>query len=153
MLEDVLGWIVVLIGAIIIKFTKISIIDPLLSIGVAVFIFISALRHLKEITDLFLEKTPNGLNPKEIKATLCALEGVADVHHIHLWSIDGQRNYATMHIVTDSDPCAIKKEIRKKLSEFNVRHATLELEATTEPCQETVCHLPVIKSHHPHHHH
>ena len=58
MLEDVLGWIVVLVGAVIMRFTDISIIDPLMSIGVAVFIFINAIRNLKEAVDLFLEKTP-----------------------------------------------------------------------------------------------
>ena len=55
MLEDVLGWVVVLIGAIIMRFTDLSIIDPLMSIGVSVFIFINAIKNLKQIENLFLE--------------------------------------------------------------------------------------------------
>ena len=58
MFEDVLGWIVVLIGSILMKFTNITILDPIMSIGVALFIFVTSIRNLKEILDLFLEKTP-----------------------------------------------------------------------------------------------
>ena len=67
MLEDVLGWIVVLIGAIVMRFTSFSIIDPLMSIGVAVFIFINAFKNLKEAIDLFLEKTPHGISVEELR--------------------------------------------------------------------------------------
>ena len=56
MLEDVLGWIVVLVGAIVMRFTDFYIIDPLMSIGVAIFILINALKNLKDVIDLFLEK-------------------------------------------------------------------------------------------------
>ena len=62
MLEDVLGWIIVLVGAIIMKFTDISIIDPIMSIGVAVFILINTLKNLKVVLDIFLEKTPKGID-------------------------------------------------------------------------------------------
>ena len=58
MLEDVLGWVVVLIGAIVMRFTDIKIIDPIMSIGVAIFIFVNAIRNLKEVIDIFLEKLP-----------------------------------------------------------------------------------------------
>ena len=66
-LEDVLGWIIVLIGAIIMRFTDIKIIDPILSIAVSLFIFISSLKNLKEITNIFLEKVPNSIDIKKIK--------------------------------------------------------------------------------------
>ena len=66
MLEDVLGWTVVLIGAIIMRYTDWSFIDPVMSVGVSLFIFINAVRNLKEAIDLFLEKTPHGIDIKEI---------------------------------------------------------------------------------------
>ena len=81
MLEDVLGWLVVLVGAIIMRFTDISIIDPLMSIGVAVFIFINAFKNLKEAVDLFLEKTPHGIEIDEICEHLTHLKGVKDARH------------------------------------------------------------------------
>ena len=67
MLEDVLGWAVVLIGAIVIKFTQINLIDAIMSIGVAIFILVNALKSFKVIVDLFLEKIPSGVNIDEIK--------------------------------------------------------------------------------------
>ena len=74
MLEDVLGWIVVLIGAIIMRFTDISVIDSIMSIAVAVFILINAVKNLKEVLDLFLEKTPNNISIDEIKENIAALQ-------------------------------------------------------------------------------
>lgn len=140
MLEDVLGWIIVLVGAIIMKFTDISIIDPIMSIGVAVFILINALKNLKVVLDLFLEKTPKGIDLEHIREYLCKIDGVDDVHHIHVWSIDGYNNYATMHIVTkEKDTKNIKEEIRKELNEHGIAHTILETE--DEVCENIECHI------------
>lgn len=103
MLEDVLGWIVVLIGAIVMHFTDFAILDPIMSVGVSVFILINAIKNLKKIENLFLEKMPSKIKLQEITDDVCEIEGVLDVHHVHIWSIDGHSNYATMHIVTDGE--------------------------------------------------
>ena len=159
MLEDTLGWAVVLIGAVVMRFTDIKIIDPLLSIGVAVFIFINAFKNLKEATEIFLEKTPHEVDIEELKEHILAVEGVSDAHHIHVWSMDGQRNYATMHVVAEGDCHEIKKKIREELKEHGICHATLELEAPDEHCHEKDCHVEISASsghhhhHHGHHHH
>ncbi len=153
MLEDVLGWAVVLIGAIIMRFTDFPLIDPIMSIGVAVFIFTNAIKNLKEIIDLFLEKTPHGIDINEIKEHICEIEGVLDVHHIHIWSMDGQSNYATMHIVTNEDAHKIKHKIREELEEHGIGHATLELEAENEHCHEEQCHIEFTAKSTGHHHH
>ena len=152
MLEDVLGWIIVLVGAIIMKFTDISIIDPIMSIGVAVFILINALKNLKVILDLFLEKTPKGIDLEHIREYLCKIDGVDDVHHIHVWSIDGYNNYATMHIVTkEKDTKNIKEEIREELKEHGIVHTILETE--DEVCENIECHIELKNEGHHHHHH
>ena len=153
MLEDVLGWIVVLVGAVIMRFTDISIIDPLMSIGVATFIFINAIRNLKEAIDLFLEKTPHGIEVEEICEHLCHIEGVKDVHHVHVWSMDGHNNYATLHAVVDGDAHEIKEAIREELAEHGIAHATLELESPDEHCHEKDCNPKAPESGHGHHHH
>lgn len=155
MLEDVLGWAVVLVGAIVMRFTDFALIDPIMSIGVAVFIFINAVRNLKEALDLFLEKTPHGIEVGEIREHMMHIDGVLDVHHIHIWSMDGQNNYATMHIVTNADPHAIKEAVREELAEHGIGHATLELEAEGEHCHARSCHLDdhAPTGHHHHHHH
>ncbi|MBP3627687.1 MAG: cation transporter [Clostridia bacterium] len=155
MLEDVLGWIVVLIGAVVMRFTDFAIIDPLMSIGVALFILINATKNLKEVLDLFLEKTPSGIDIEEIKEHICSIDGVLDAHHIHIWSMDGQSNFATMHIVTNSDAHKIKELIREELAEHGIVHATLELEAEGEHCHEKNCDIKINpdSGHHHHHHH
>lgn len=151
MLEDVLGWIVVLVGALIMRFTDIKIIDPMMSICVAVFILFNAVKTLKEAVDLFLEKTPKGISVGEIKTHLCEIGGIIDVHHIHIWSMDGYNNYATMHIVTNENGADIKHKVRHELEHHGIIHATIEFERTDEDCHEKNC--SVKQEHHGHHHH
>ena len=153
MLEDVLGWSVVLIGAVVMKFTDFALIDPILSIGVAVYIFIHAFTHLKEALNLFLEKTPDDISVHEITHHISEIEGVLGVHHIHIWSMDGNQNYATMHIVTNGEHSEIKKAVKDELKEHGIIHATLELENENEHCEDEHCHTNVHTHSHGHHHH
>ena len=139
MLEDVLGWAVVLVGAVIMKFTDFSFIDPLMSIGVAVFILVNAVKNTKQVLDIFLEKTPDGISVHQLKEHLSSIEGVQNVHHIHLRSIDGKVNHATMHVVSDESADEIKKKIRAELKEHGISHATIEIETSEEICGETEC--------------
>lgn len=155
MLEDLLGWIVVLIGAVVMKFTDLAILDPLMSMGVAIFILVNAVKGLREILDLFLEKIPHGIDADEIKEHISELDGVLDVHHIHIWSMDGQSHYATMHVVTDGEHHAVKESVRQELREHGICHVTLELEEKNELCHERNCAVNVNTTNlgHSHHHH
>lgn len=153
MLEDVLGWLVVLIGAVVMRFTDIKIIDPILSIGVALFILISALKNLKDILNIFLEKTPNNINIDEIKEHLLKIDGVKDIHHIHVRSIDGYNNYATMHVVVKGDHIKIKEEIKEELKEHGISHTTIEIEEVNEKCDEENCEVNSDETMHMHGHH
>ena len=158
MLEDVLGWIVVLVGAVVMRYTGFALIDPLMCIGVSVFLLIHAVVNLKEITELFLEKVPCSVAAAEIKKHLEEIDGILEVHHIHLWSLDGQKHLVSMHIVTDSEPYEIKTTIRSELREHGIGHVTIETEASTESCLEKHCHIGSIPnrthghSHHQHRH-
>lgn len=153
MLEDVLGWAVVLAGAVVMRITDCAVIDPVMSIGVSVFILTNAVRNLKEAVDLFLEKSPNGISANELSEHISEIDGVIGVHHIHIWSMDGQSNYATMHIVTNSDAHKIKEKIREELREHGISHVTLELETENEHCHEKKCIVDSEHSHGHHHHH
>ncbi len=153
MLEDVLGWVVVLVGAIVMKFTQFAIIDAAISLGVSVFIIVNALRNLKEVLDIFLEKTPKGIDIAEIKKHLLEIDGVTDVHHIHIRSIDGYRNYATMHIVARNFNADIKKAVKEELNEHGIVHSTLEFENEGEDCGSLCCAVSANDERHSHHHH
>ena len=133
-------------------FTNFYILDLLLSIGVAIFILINALRTLKETLDIFLEKAPNGIRIDEIKAHICEIDGVLGVHHVHVWSMDGNNHYATMHVVAKENTREIKDKIREELKEHGIGHATLEFEYQTEPCPEEFCQVHTPSPHHAHHH-
>lgn len=153
MLEDVLGWIVVLIGAIIMRFTDFWFLDPVLSICVAVFIIFNGIKNLKKSIEVLCEKMPSEYTIEQILEHLMKIKGIIDIHHIHIWSIDGNTNYATMHIVTEITPSEIKPIIRKELEEFNIFHSTLEFETKNEECNEKICKIKTPHTHCHHHHH
>lgn len=153
MLEDVLGWCVVLTGAVIMKFTNIYIIDPIMSIIVAVFILTNAFKSLKSIYDLFMEKIPQGISVSEIKSHIMEIDGIIDVHHIHIRTIDGDKIYATLHIVSDMEGGIIKEKAREILSHLNISHTTIETEKTDEKCERIHCHIHNEEEHHHCHHH
>ena len=153
MLEDVLGWIVVLIGAIIMRFTDISIIDPILSILVAMFIFINAVKNFKAILDVFLEKVPKNIDVTELKEHLLKIENIIDVHHIHVWSMDGFKNYATIHVVTENNCIDVKNQIREELKEHGINHVTIEIETKDEKCDDKQCKIDYSQENNLHHHH
>ncbi len=140
MIEDVLGWIFVLIGSIVMKFTNILWIDSIMSISVATFILIHAFKNLKSVLDLFLEKAPKDISIGDIKEKLKNIENVIDVHHIHLWSMNGKDNYATMHVFTNAkNDKKIKSEIRDEMKKQSINHVTIEIEKQDEDCNNKEC--------------
>lgn len=154
MLEDVLGWVVVLIGSILMKFTNISLVDSIMSIGIAIFILVNAFKNLKDILDLFLEKTPKDISVEEVKKHLLKIKEIIDVHHIHIWSIDGVTNYSTMHIVTENkDTKELKRKIREEMSNLGISHTTIEIENKNDNCDEKECKIKINNEGTHHHHH
>ncbi|MBR5445387.1 MAG: cation transporter [Clostridia bacterium] len=141
MLEDVLGWAVGLAGAVIMRFSDFTWLDPLLSIGTSCFILFHAVHHLQELLDIFLEKTPAGISVPALSAHLRRIEGIMDVHHVHIWSLDGQSHCATLHIVTDSDPLQIRNTVRTELIQQGILHTVLEIETPAENCIHRYCTL------------
>ena len=139
MLEDVLGWAVVLVGAVIMRFADWPLLDPLLSMGVAVYILRHAWVHFRQILGILLEQTPEGAEPARLRQSLCALEGVEDVHHIHLWSLDGCHTCATMHVVATGESQDVKQAVRRALRLQDICHVTLELERPGECCHAQSC--------------
>ena len=131
--EDVLCWCAILVGGLFIKLTGFTAIDGLLSFGVGLFILISAALSMGKILNLFLEKMPKDLSVDFIKNTLLKDKDIIDVHHIHVRSIDGVENCATMHIVTEcEDTRSLKCKIKAMLLDIGICHATVEFESVEE---------------------
>lgn len=143
MLEDVLTWMVVLIGAVVMRFTNLTILDPLVSIAVAVYIFIHAIGHLRAAVDIFLEKVPDGYAVAEIKTRIEQIEGVTDAHHVHIRSIDGYTHAASLHVVSErTDAVAV---VTVALNEIGIPHVTVQVER--EVCPQTACGLVECHNH------
>jgi len=141
LLEDVLGRAAVLVWAILIYFFHWNFIDPLLSIWICIFILINACKLLKWVIDIFLEKTPEGISHDEVLREIKKLDGVLDIHDIHLWTLDGNKNYITIHALIDkklSVPkiIALKKTIKDALKKQNISHCVIEFEWEDENCEE-----------------
>ena len=141
LLEDVLGRAAVLIWSILIYFFHWNFIDPLLSIWICIFILINACKLLKWVVDVFLEKTPEWISHDEVLKEIKNLDGVLDIHHIHLWTLDGNKNYITIHALIDkklSVPkiIALKKTIKDALKKQNISHCVIEFEREDENCEE-----------------
>jgi len=141
LLEDVLGRAAVLVWSILIYFFHWNFIDPLLSIWICVFILINACKLLKWVINIFLEKTPEWISHDEVLKEIKKLDGVLDIHHIHLWTLDGNKNYITIHALIDKKLSvqkiiALKKTIKDALKKQNISHCVIEFEWEDENCEE-----------------
>ena len=152
MLEDMLGWIIVLIGSVIIKFTGLNVIDPILSILIAIVIFITACKNFVPILSIFLEKAPDNIELRKIESVVLCIEGVKGVHHLHIWGLDENNNFATMHVVANGDFKQVKDNIKKELLKHGIVCATLECESPNEVCEQKQCQPIKISAEHHHHH-
>jgi len=150
MIEDLLGWAIILIGAVVMKFTNFYVLDGILSILVAIFVLFNAIKSLGEILDMFLLKVPKKIEVGQLKEHVLELDGVLDVHHFHAWSLDGENCIATLHVVVNNYDENIKNQVKAELNEHGVLHATVEIETVSEKCLEKEC---VIKHEHNHCHH
>lgn len=141
MLEDVLGWVAVLIGSIVIHYTGWTIIDPILSIGFTLFILFNVVRSLRDTLRLFLQKSPDQALTETIRRDLLAVQGVAGTHHVHLWSLDGQHHVLTAHVTLTQDlapaeQLELKQRVHHALEPFALTHTTIELEMPSETCRD-----------------
>lgn len=143
LLEDVLGWSAVLLGAILIHFTGWSVIDPLLSIGISLFILYNAIGTLRKGTRILMQQVPDGIDLHQVRQRLLAIPHVVDLHDQHTWTLDGSFIVHTVHVVVgDVDlqqALDIKCRTREVLRMSGIHHATIELEWEQEECG-TSCH-------------
>ncbi len=146
MLEDVLGWIVVLMGAIVMHFTDFVWIDPVMSVGISGFILVHAIKNLTKIMAVFLEKAPHHIEVDKLKESIEQINGIQEVHDFHIWTLDGEHHLATMHIVTDNASAKLKSVIRETLLVHHIGHVTIEFEKSSEHCHQKHCHLEVHTS-------
>lgn len=132
LLEDVLGWVAILVSSIIMMFTDLPILDPILSLMIMGFVLYNATRNMIKAMKIFLQATPKDVDLDKVKELILALPRVEDVYHLHVWTLDGEVNILTIHIqLKNVDMAAaqeIKSNVRDLLAELNIKHATIETE-------------------------
>lgn len=142
--EDVLGWIAILIGSVLMYFFDIPIVDPILSILISIYILIHVFRNIKISMRIILQGTPVEIDMNEITTALLKNEDIDALHDLHVWSIDGNYHVVTTHVVlnkalTMDQLATLKFKIREQLVELNIQHVTLEFETGDEICSLESC--------------
>jgi len=144
LMSDAVVSLGIVIGGIIIFYTKWFWIDSALSIILAVVILMSTWRLLKQSLRLSLDGIPGDIHLHDIKETALKVNGVKDLHHIHIWAISTTENALTAHLVlaenaTMEQERKIKHSLRHQLEHKNIHHITLETERENEPCEAEDC--------------
>jgi cobalt-zinc-cadmium efflux system protein len=139
LLEDVLGWAAVLVVSIIMQFTYLPILDPLLSLCIAVFVLTKIYPQLKATLNIFLQHAPLEFDITATKTQINKIEHVRDVHDLHIWTLDGEYHVVTLHVVVtrglpEQETAGIKSKVRSLLSGKGIDHITVEIEWEDEEC-------------------
>lgn len=139
LLEDVLGWVAVLIVGITLLFIDAPILDPILSILITLYVLYNVGANLRKTVKLFLQGIPDDIDLEEIEKQLLAIPGVSSAHNPHVWSLDGEHHVLTIHLIvpdeTDkNDAIRIKHESKAIAESLHMTHITVEIEYECEEC-------------------
>ncbi|KJQ62667.1 cation diffusion facilitator family transporter [Streptococcus oralis] len=131
-LEDTLGWLAVILMAIILRYTDWYILDPLLSLVISIFILSKAIPRFGSTLKIFLDAVPEGVETNDLEKDLEALPNVKSVNQLSIWSMDGLENNAIVHIcIKDWEQMMETKEVvRQFLEERGVQNITIEVDSS-----------------------
>ncbi|OEK05819.1 cation diffusion facilitator family transporter [Roseivirga misakiensis] len=140
LLEDVLGWLTVLLGSLLIMYFDWQFIDPLLSVLIGVFIIYNVIANLKKSFSIILQTTPADVDIPAIHDGLKSIPEIIDIHDCHVWSMDGEYHVLSAHVVLDKvyslrELTEIKSKAKLLLADLNIKHSTLEFEEDGEECE------------------
>lgn len=144
LLEDVLSWTAILTAGIVMSFVYIPLLDPILSILVTLYVLFNVFKNLKTGLRIFLQAAPDNIDIEEIKEEILNLPGIEGVHDMHSWTLDGEYNILTIHLVLKdvAAPEEIKKikdRVKSLLTDLHISHVTIETEFAEECCGSAAC--------------
>ena len=139
LVEDVLGWVAVLVVGIILNFKDIHYLDPALSLLITIYILWNVFIRLKQTLFIFLQGVPEDLDINEIESKILNIDFVNSIHHMHIWSLEGEHNVFTAHIKIDDNSNLnnfkkVKFDVKDILKEYKFEHYTVEVEFNDENC-------------------
>ena len=143
LLEDVLGWVAVLVVAVILYFWDVPVLDPVLAVLITLYILGGVIKNLRAMLPVFLQAVPPELDLAVITREIEQLQHIRAVHHAHIWSLDGVHSVFTAHlelnILLDVEAYRqLKDDIRKLVERHGLYHSTVEIEYPGEACRNTV---------------
>ncbi len=135
--EDVMGWAAVLVISVVMRFVHLPILDPILSIIIAIVIFVGAIRAIAPSVQIILQTTPKGVDMEGLSQKIRQILHVESIHDFHCWSLDGQNHVASIHVVvknayTTEDGKKIKEGVRNIVNAQHQMHITIEIETRDE---------------------
>ena len=153
-LEDTLGWLAVILMAIILRFTDWYILDPLLSLVISIFILLKAIPRFWSALKIFLDAVPEGVETSDLEKDLEALPNVKSVNQLSIWSMDGLENNAIVHIcIKDWEQMIETKEVvRQFLEERGVQNSTIEVDSSQSNHAQHRRKVRALEQKHGHHH-
>lgn len=153
-LEDTLGWLAVILMAIILRFTDWYILDPLLSLVISIFILSKAIPRFWSTLKIFLDAVPEGVETSDLEKDLEALPNVKSVNQLSIWSMDGLENNAVVHIcIWDWEQMMETKEVvRQFLEERGVQNITIEVDSSQSNHAQHKRSVRELEQKHGHHH-
>lgn len=153
-LEDTLGWLAVIIMAIILRFTDWYILDPLLSLVISIFILSKAIPRFWSTLKIFLDAVPEGVETSDLEKDIEALPNVKSINQLSIWSMDGLENNAIVHIcIKDWEQMMETKEVvRQCLEERGVQNITIEVDSSQSNHAQHRRRVRTIEQKHGHHH-
>ncbi len=132
LLEDVLGWIAILFGSIGIYFWDLYILDPIMTLGLTIFILYNVLKNLRETVNILLQGVPGHISLVEVKKDLLDIKEILGIHDVHIWSLEGETDIFTGHLIIETEdfetPDKIRNQIKMVLLRHHIEHSTIELE-------------------------
>lgn len=139
LLEDALGWVAIFIISIVMIFIDLPILDPILSIVIAVFVLSRIVPTFIKIGRIFMQYKPDDLEVRSIKELVNKIEEIVNIHDVHLWSLDGTNHIVSLHAVVDDNIDlatlkSIKYRLKNYIKEMGIGHITIELEIKDEDC-------------------
>ena len=135
-MEDVLGWIGVLVISIVMIFVNLPILDPILSISITIWVLYNVYKNLKATFNILLQAFPKNVDVKKLTKEIEAIDNVISIHDLHIWTQDGNSHVMTLHIVAEKNSETIKLKVREMVKAYNIDHVTIELEDKDSTCEE-----------------
>ena len=156
MMGDAVGALAIVAGALIIRYTGRTWIDPALSILLGLFIIYTAWDIIRESLDILLEGLPRGIQLNEVTTAMSSVDGVLDVHDLHIWSVGSSIHALSSHVlIEDMPPSAsntILKQINNVLCGFGIHHSTIQFEHVPCVVSEDGCKMTAAAHDHAHDH-